>query len=123
MLLKFALQLTGLMLQVQHYLEENPDELCEVYFINKEEERYRTIDSENRWRLNLFQGRSTSSDPSRYPGDRKICVDDKLTIQIHKLKLDLKEENKTISNVPVIAIWVPRKMARGWVSQNQGGVL
>jgi hypothetical protein len=116
-------QLTGLMLQVQHYLEENPDELCEVYFINKEEERYRTIDSENRWRLNLFQGRSTSSDPSKYPGDRKIRVDDKLTIQIHKLKLDLKEEKRTISNVPVIAIWVPKKMARGWVSQNQGGVL
>jgi hypothetical protein len=116
-------QLTGLMLQVQHYLEENPDELCEVYFINKEEERDRTIDSQNKWRLNLFQGRSTSNDPSRYPGDRKIRVDDKLTIQIHKLKLDLKEEKRTISNVPVIAIWVPRKMARGWVSQNQGGVL
>jgi hypothetical protein len=116
-------QLTGLMLQVQHYLEENPDELCEVYFINKEKERDRTIDSQNKGRLNLFQGRSISSNPSRYPGDRKIMVDDKLTIQIHKLKLDLKEEERTISNVPVIAIWVPRKMARGWVSQNQGGVL
>ncbi len=123
--LRDSQELTGLMLQVQHYLdlEENHNELCEVYFINKEEERYRTIDSQNNWRLNLFQGRSTSSDPSRYPGDRKIRVDDKLTIQIHKLKLYLKEENKTISNVPVIAIWVPKKMARGWVSQNQGGVL
>lgn len=116
-------QLTGLMLQVQRYLEENPDELCEVYFMDKERERERTIDSGNKSRLSLFQGRSTSSDPSRYPGDRKIRVDDKLTIQIHKLKLDLKEETRTISNVPVIAIWVPKKMARGWVSQNQGGVL
>jgi hypothetical protein len=116
-------QLTGLMLQVQRYLEEHPGELCEIYFMNKEKERERTIDIENKSRLSLFQGRSSSNDQNRYPGDRKIRVFDKLTIQIHKLKLDLKEEKRTISNVPVVAIWVPKKMARGWVSQNQGGVL
>ncbi len=116
-------KITGLMLQVQRYLEEHPGEVCEVYFINQEKERNRTIDAKNRYKLTLFQGRSTSSDPNRSPGDKKIRVDDKLTIQIHKLKLNLEEEKRIISNVPVVAIWVPKKMARGWVSQNQGGVM
>ncbi|WP_414624572.1 Z1 domain-containing protein [Calothrix sp. CCY 0018] len=116
-----SLRLTGLILQVGHYLKQNPDELCDIYFIDKgNHQRKRTVG--NSGKLNLFQGRDASSEPGKYPGDRKIKVDDKLTIQIHKLKLHLDEEEE-IDNVRVIAIWVPKKMELDWVIQNQGGVL
>ncbi|MBX9254987.1 alpha-1,4 polygalactosaminidase [Desmonostoc muscorum CCALA 125] len=115
-------RLTGLMLQVQHYLEQNPDELCDIYLMDKGKLRLRTI-SKNIGRLNLFQGRSHSTDPDKYPGDRQIVVKDKLTIQIHKLNLQVEAEERDIPNVSVIAIWVPQKMEHDWVSQNQGGVV
>ncbi|MEH1842112.1 MAG: Z1 domain-containing protein [Nostoc sp.] len=112
---------TGLMLQVQRYLEQNPDELCDIYLMDKGRHRPRTI-TKNIGRLNLFQGRN-SKDPDKYPGDRQIVVKDKLTIQIHKLNLQVEAEERDIPNVSVIAIWVPQKMEHHWVSQNQGGVV
>jgi hypothetical protein len=116
-------QLTGLMLQVQRYLEDNPDEIGEIYLIDKGKKRQRTLFIKNKGKLSLFQGRSTSNEPEKYPGDRKIRIDDKLTVQIHTLNIHVEAEKRDIPNVPVIAIWVPRKMARGWVSQNQGTIL
>jgi hypothetical protein len=119
-------EITGLMLQVQHYLENNPDELCEVYLMDKGRVRQRTISDTNKGKLDssrFFQGKADSLDIGKYPGDRKIKIDNKLTIQIHKLNLHVEAENRDISNVSVIAIWVPKKMACGWVSQNQGGIL
>lgn len=113
---------TGFMLQVQRYLEQNPSELCEIYLIDRNTPRKRTI-SNSIGKLNLFQGRDPSTEPGKYPGDRKIKMDDKLTIQIHKLNLHVEAEGRDILNVSVIAIWVPQKMEHDWVSQNQGGVL
>ncbi|HBK21788.1 MAG TPA: alpha-1,4 polygalactosaminidase [Planktothrix sp. UBA10369] len=112
---------TGLMLQVQHYLEQNPGELCDIYLIDKGKQRKRTI-SNSIGKLKLFQGRAPSTEPEKYPGDRKIMVEDKLTIQIHKLNLHIEAEGQDIPNVSVIAIWVPQKMEHAWVSQNQGGI-
>ena len=46
---------------------------------------------------------------------------DTVTIQIHTL--DLTEENNSsnvlVENVPVIAVWMPARLARAWVSQDQ----
>ncbi len=117
-----SLRLTGLILQVGHYLKQNPDELCDIYLIDKGDLRKRTI-SKSIGKLNLFQGRDPSTAPGRYPGDRKIKADDKLTIQIHQLNLHIETKEREIENVPVIAIWVPKKMEHDWVIQNQGGVL
>ncbi len=103
-------------------MEQNPGEFCDIYLIDKGTARKRTI-SNSIGKLNLFQGRDPSTEPGKYPGDRKIKVDDKLTIQIHKLNLHVEAERRDISNVSVIAIWVPQKMKHDWISQNQGGVL
>jgi hypothetical protein len=49
------------MLQVQHYLEQNPGELCEIYLIDKgSTTRKRTIGGST-GTLNLFQGRDPST--------------------------------------------------------------
>ncbi|BDA71706.1 hypothetical protein CAL7716_058720 [Calothrix sp. PCC 7716] len=111
-------RLTGLMLQVQSYLEENPDELCDIYLMDKGRKRLRSV--KNMSRLNLFQGRADSDVWDKYPGDRQIMIKDRLTIQIHKLNVE--SEEKIIENIPVISIWVPRKMGNDWISQNQGGL-
>ncbi|MBU7586759.1 MAG: hypothetical protein KAF91_28520 [Nostoc sp. TH1S01] len=111
---------TGLMLQVQRYLEQNPDELCDIYLMDKGKLRLRTIDINGKWYL--FQGRN-SKDPEKYPGDQKIRVEDKITIQIHKLNLHVEAEGRDIANMSVIAIWVPQKMECQWISQNQGNVV
>ncbi|MGQ4647688.1 hypothetical protein [Lyngbya aestuarii] len=112
---------TGLMLQVKCYLEEKPDELCEIYFMDGGKPRQRTIPKNNKLdQSRFFQGRAEDSE--RYPGDREIKARDKLTIQVHNLNLDVEAENKKISNVPVIAIWVPKQMKGSWYSQEPGGV-
>lgn len=114
-------RLTELMIQVQHFLRQNPDELCDIYLINKGNLRKRTI-SNSIGKLNLFQGRDASKEPGKYPGDKNIKVNNKLTIQIHRLNLHIEAEQREVQNVPVIAIWVPKLIEDNWVIQNQGDV-
>jgi hypothetical protein len=51
-----------------------------------------------------------------YPGDRRIKSDANLTVQIHRLTLT-QENQDSIDDVPVIAIWVPENLAKGWLVQ------
>ncbi len=59
--------------------------LIEMAFKRKEDPRVRTIVSSERIK-NIFSGRSTTG-AGVYPGDKAICEDDSLSIQIHRIKL------------------------------------
>ena len=115
---------TGMLLQLSRALENDPNELCTIYRMSRGEKRRRGV-NENREITNLFQGEALGNPPEHrgevYPGDREIRDRDTVTIQIHTL--DLTEGNNSsnvlMENVPVIAVWMPARLARAWVSQDQ----
>jgi hypothetical protein len=110
---------TGLLLQLSNALENDPDEVCTVYQMSPGTRRQRGVGAEGDVRQ-LFQG-AYPVDPRLdvvYPGDRAIRQEGTVTIQIHRL--DLTQENQVVAeDIPVIAVWVPERLALTWVVQNQ----
>lgn len=112
---------TGLLLQLSKALEDDADETCTIYVMSPTTRRWRSID-ENGQISNLFQGEAPVKPPSRrgevYRGDRAIRDDNNVTIQIHFI--DLKREDRVVAeNVPVLAIWVPARLTRTWIVQDE----
>lgn len=110
--------LVGLMLQLSKALEDNGEERCTVYHVSPEFARSRTIDANGK--INeLFQGATRlASGGYSYPGDAAFRDDDTVTIQVHTLQLR-RGDAVVVENVPVIAIWIPRRLEVDWVSQHQ----
>lgn len=114
-------QITGLLLQLSRALESDPDELCTVYRMSPGTGRERGIDQSGEV-TNLFQGQAPVNPPARrgevYPGDRAIRENGQVTVQIHTL--DLTRDGAVVcENVPVLAVWVPARLATGWINQDQ----
>ena len=112
---------TGLLLQLSLALENNPDEVCTVFRMSPAERRRRGV-AENGEVTNLFQGEAPVYPREHrgeiYPGDRAIVDACNVTIQIHQL--DLTQEDTIIKQgVFVIAVWIPARMARAWIAQDQ----
>ena len=114
----------GMLLQLSQASENDPNELCSVYQISPSRRRERSVREDGEI-SELFQGESPVERERRgeiYPGDRAIHDGDRVTVQIHTLDLTKSQGgNKEIimENVPVIAVWVPRRLARAWVVQDQ----
>ncbi len=111
---------TGLLLQIDKHLEVNGDDTCVVYQMNSGRSRKRSINNKGVI-SNLFQGYhpAGASRANRiYPGDDKIHKSDQLTIQIHNLQL-VDDGVEIASNVPTVAVWLPRRMSADWISQHQ----
>ena len=113
----------GLLLQLTKALEYDPDEVCTVYKISPATGRSRGVD-ENGEVTNIFQGEAPVYPRERrgeiYPGDRAIRDDENVTIQIHDLDLTRDRGSQVIArNVPVLAVWVPERLARAWIAQDQ----
>jgi len=110
--------LVGVMLQLSKALEDNGDERCTVYQVSPQFARSRAIDANGK--INeLFQGATRLVGGGySYPGDSAFRDDDIVTIQFHNLQLR-RNESVVVENVPVIAIWIPRRMELEWVSQHQ----
>lgn len=106
----------GLQLQISAYLETHPDARCAVYFISGGAQRDRTLSADDEI-PNLFQGPNPGRDRT-YPGDREIRAENRLTVQVHRLRL-LEHGSTTVraQDVPTIAVWVPAVMAEDWVVQ------
>ncbi|MBK9715414.1 MAG: alpha-1,4 polygalactosaminidase [Kouleothrix sp.] len=108
---------TGLLLQVQQYFDKHPNAVCTVYHMSGGRERERSVDNQDKVK-NLFQGAHPDKSGAIYRGDQYIRNNEQLTIQIHNLQVQTPDGN--FSNVPAIAVWVPREMSKAWLSQNQG---
>jgi hypothetical protein len=110
--------LVGLMLQVSRALENNGDEHCTVFQVSPEFPRSRAIDANGK--INeLFQGATRlATGGYSYPGDSAFRDDDTVTIQLHRLNIRRNDEI-VAEDVPVIAIWIPRRLELNWISQHQ----
>jgi len=110
---------TGLLLQVREYLDAQPNAECTIYRMSPQATRRRTVDDADEIE-NLFQGANPVNPPERrgsiYPGDREVKAAEGLTIQIHNLVIQ-RAGQTILTDVPTVAIWVPREMARGWLVQ------
>ena len=114
-------EITGVLLQLSHAFEENPDEQCVVYRMSPNFPRRRTVDNNGRIR-NLFQGAAPviprELRGSIYPGDLAIHEPEDVTVQIHFV--ELSQDRETVArNVPVVALWIPRRMELPWLAQEQ----
>lgn len=107
-------QITGLLLQLEHAIDENPKERCVVYRTNPRYQRSRTLNDDGKVPTrNLFSGPIGG-----YIGDGRIRDKENVTIQIHLI--DLMHEKKVVANnVPGITVWVPKRMALPWITQGQ----
>jgi len=114
---------TGLLLQLSKALEDNADEVCTVYRMSPNSRRRRDIDDGGAVK-NFFQGQAPVTPIERrgeiYPGDRAICDADRVTIQIHMVELT-RDDRATVvmERVPVITVWVPARLARPWIAQDE----
>lgn len=111
----------GMLLQLSKALEDNPDELCTVYRMSPSTGRERGVDQSGEV-TNLFQGEAPVHPRERrgevYPGDRALHHPHNLTVQIHTL--DITRDGAVLArSVPVLAVWVPARLARSWLAQEQ----
>ena len=113
----------GLLLQLTQALEDNPDEACTIYRMSPTSGRSRSI-NENGEVTNLFQGEAPVQPRERrgeiYRGDRAIRDNNNVTIQIHELELTHhRGGHVSARNIPVLAAWVPERLGRSWIAQDQ----
>jgi Z1 domain len=111
---------TGLLLQIEAYMEGHPDATCTVYNMSRGNRRVRSVNDEQEIPT-LFQG-ANYVDASRremtYPGDERERADQGVTIQIHTLQVRHKDRGDLIAdNVPSVAVWIPQAMAQDWLVQ------
>lgn len=120
---------TGMLLQLGIAVQENPDELCDVYIMSPMEKRRRSIGRGEDLSINaksmiseLFQGAYPVSPIEErgtiYPGDRLIRREDRVTIQIHELDI-IRHKEVVAEKVPVIAVWMPERLAQNIIIQDQ----
>jgi hypothetical protein len=111
---------TGLLLQLDAYLQEHPDATCTVYQMSKGRARLRSVNDEEEIPT-LFQGANYADAAHRdmvYPGDERERAAQGVTIQIHTLQVRQKDRGPLIAdNVPAVAVWVPQSMAKEWLVQ------
>ena len=110
---------TRLCLQIKEYLESRPDASCTIYHMSKGELRTRSLNDKDEI-LRLFQGRNPRKGKVIYPGDRYIKTSDRVTIQIHNLRV-IREEEEICCDVPVLAVWLPKNVSTDLLVQPQGG--
>lgn len=110
---------TTLLLLLHEHVERKQDASCDVYWMSGGATRERSIDADGGI-VNLFQGAHPNKEGKIYPGDRNIRADNRVTIQIHNLKV--LEDGKVLEdNVPTLAIWTPKEIAPDTIVQDQRG--
>lgn len=108
----------GVLYQIERYLRQHPNELCDVYVMRPDDSARRAVNKDQEIE-NIFQGSNRKEgDPLYYPGDREIHAEGRLTIQLRRLTLTQGKDGPEIAtDVPVLAIWVPKSMEEQWLVQ------
>jgi hypothetical protein len=113
---------TGLLLQVEAYLQEHPEAKCTLCRMSKGNSRVRSVNDHEEIPT-LFQGANYADAAHKdkvYPGDEQERAAQGVTIQIHTLEIRQQNRGPVIAdNVPTVAVWIPQSMAEGWLVQEQ----
>jgi len=111
----------GLLLQLAQALRRWPDDTVRVYRMRPSfNDAERGLDGNGKISSirRLLQGPTRSGTGYSYPGDHEFRDQERLTVQIHRLNLTEAGE-RVRRAVPVLAIWVPARMALDWITQDQ----
>ena len=100
-------------MQVRAILDEDPDALCDVYLMSGGAERERLVTSKGAVQ-NAFQGANPSTG---YPGDRAIKTPDRVSIQIHRLKLH-RDGHTIAEDVRLVATNIPEDLREDIAKQD-----
>ena len=108
-------------LQIQRYLESQPNASCTVYRMRPQATEIDRMLTKN-GNIEPFQG---ANPRTGYRGDRTIFDRGRLTIQIHEYvrvysRIGEQRGEVLATNVPQIAIILPREIATAMVVQRQG---
>ena len=113
---------TGLLLQVEAYLDRHADATCTIYQMSEGNIRQRSVNEDDEIPT-LFQGANYADAAHRdmvYPGDERERGLQGVTIQVHTLEVRQPGRGAVIAtNVPTVAIWIPGNMARDWLVQER----
>lgn len=113
---------TGLLLQIDRFLQSHESELCTIYRMSGGAKRMRSTNEDGEIPT-LFQGANYADAGHKdeiYPGDAEIRTPRLLTIQLHNLEVREPARGKVIAEeVPTIAVWVPEKMDKDWLVQSR----
>jgi hypothetical protein len=113
---------TGLLLQVEAYLQDHPDASCTIYRMSKGKSRLRSVNDDQQIPT-LFQGANYADAAHKdmvYPGDDEERAPLGVTIQIHTLQVRQKDRGPPIADdVPTVAVWIPQAMAEEWLVQER----
>lgn len=106
----------GALLQLSLALERNPNETCAIVQISPHYERKRPVDDQGTIATGLFQGPTRlATGGYSYQGDAAFH-DESVTVQIHNVTLT-QDDRPVATAVPVLAIWIPQRLAVDWIAQ------
>ncbi len=116
---------TGLLVQLSAALEHDRDLSCSVYLMGPEKSRRQRGINTSGEVTNLFQGAYPEDKAKRgsvYKGDAYVRSSEHVSVQLHRLDLTSGRGTAVVKggeDVPAIAVWVPRSLARGYVVQEE----
>ena len=118
-----AESLNARLLQCSEILAHDPNAPVDVLLMSSGSARHRTANLDDE--LNQFlQGANpaaASSGRVSYPGDRAICRQERVTIQIHILDVE-RPDGTIVRAVPTLAIFAPTARGVRIITQSQGSV-
>ena len=110
---------TGLLLQFGEILRKRPDATAAVYRMRPNAPMgRRTLDSRGTLE-NFLQGR-TGDGRNAYPGDAFFKSANDVTLQLHRYNL-FTGGDVAAQNAPLLAFYIPSRLAINWIVQSQTG--
>lgn len=113
-----SISATGLLIQLEQALDEQHERYCDVYLMRPGVQTTRGLRADGQTLKALFQGRNASANGTHYEGDALIGAGDRIALQIHFIDLEYGDDVVS-ERVPVLAVWVPSRVAEGWYVQRQ----
>lgn len=108
--------LNQLTLLLRARLDDDPDLMADVYLMRGLRRRERELQQDGVRVTNLLEGRRSGKGTDGYDGDAKYFTPGRLSIQLHSVDV-MKAGTTLVESVPAFAIWVPRDLAGGVLSQ------
>jgi hypothetical protein len=114
----------GLLLQLEKALESDLNETARVYRMRPNYRSKRGLDKMGLISSirHLQQGPTKSSDGYSYPGDWAFIDPESVVVQVHVFDLTKGKGEREVlvrQAVPLLAVWVPKRMQADWLAQDQ----